>query len=142
MRLFRIAALWTLLAAMAAMMIGCGGGDAGGTSALGYRVDLSVTQTVVSPGGSTTLIAVVTLHGLPAPDGTTVTFSSSLGGTIGETTSTDTSGTDTTTSAAVSTNSGTVAVVYTAPAEATGTDIVTATAFDAYDSVEIYVRTL
>lgn len=142
MKLKKNAALWALLAVLAVALTGCGGGgDAGGASALGYRVDLSVTQTVVSPGGTTTLIATVTLHGLPAPDGTTVTFSSSLGGTIGDT-STDTSDTDTTTSAAVSTISGTVAVVYTAPAEATGTDIVTATAMDAYDTVEIYVRTL
>jgi hypothetical protein len=111
---------------------------------------LNATQSTIDPGGSLTIIATVTKKGQTAEDGTTVIFTSSLGGSFsgGSTASAagddDTSDDDTSgnTTGTASTTNGVATIVYTASSDLTGNDRITATVYDAYATVDIYIRSL
>ncbi len=105
----------------------CSGWGSGG----GYSINLCTTNSLLPPGGSTTLIASVKdAQGNPVNDSTKgVSFTSSLGATI--------------TVASPTINLGNCTATYTAPAASTtttGVDQVTASYQGAWAYVSIYVH--
>lgn len=126
----------------AAVILGCNsndsdtGGGSGGSSGSSsdssttstLSVSLTATITQVYTGGESTLLATVRENGQPVADGSTVVFASALGAKISASSG----------SGDPTTLSGTAQATYTAPSTA-GTDTVTASYRDAYDTVTISI---